>query len=111
LRDSIKRLQPDGSRMELDALKVSHHGSRGNTDNRLIEMLDCDRFLISCDGSVHRLPDNEAIGRIIKHGGASPGVFFNYRCKRTKMWDDDRLRTKYGYTTEYGDRGFLRIDF
>ena len=110
LSKSIKALRPDGTRLPLGALKVSHHGSRGNTSVRLLDMLACKRYLISCNGEVHRLPDNEAIGRIIEHGGRDPKLYFNYHCKRTEDWDDDALRTRYGFTTEYGNDGFLRLD-
>lgn len=97
-------------RLQVDALKVSHHGSRGNTNARLLQLLDCNRYLISCNGDVHNLPDNEAIGRIIQHGGRRPRVMFNYHCARTECWDNKDLRNLYGYETCYGKDGFLRID-
>jgi hypothetical protein len=96
-------------RMELDALKVSHHGSRGNTSVPLLELLECPRYLISCNGDVHNLPDNEAIGRIVQHGGERPRLYFNYRSERTECWDDPALRRRYRYDTEYGDAGYLRL--
>lgn len=104
-----QRRHPD--RLPVGALKVSHHGSRGNTSRALLEELDCRRYLISCNGDVHKLPDNEAIGRIIHHSAQRPPeLCFNYHCPRTEAWDDDALRKRYRYRTKYGDAGFLRID-
>ena len=100
----------DLERLKIDALKVSHHGSRGNTNLRLLELLDCERYLISCNGDVHNLPDNEAIGRIIQHGGKRPRLLFNYHCARTRCWDVQALRNRYCYRTKFGTDGFLRID-
>jgi beta-lactamase superfamily II metal-dependent hydrolase len=110
LCNAIKALRPDGTRLPIDALKVSHHGSRGNTSVGLLDMIACRRYLVSCNGDVHYLPDNEAIGRIIQHGGPDPQLHFNYQCERTRSWDSAQLRKKYRYSTEYGDDGFLRVD-
>ena len=96
-------------RLKIGALKVSHHGSRGNTNVRLLQLLDCKRYLISCNGDVHNLPDNEAIGRIIYHGGQRPHLLFNYRCPRTECWDDDELRRRYRFQTRYGRKGLLGL--
>lgn len=98
------------ARLGIDALKVSHHGSRGNTSVDLLQMLDCRRFLISCNGDVHNLPDNEAVGRILQHGGDRPHLYFNYHCPRTQAWDDDTLRARYRFETHYGNAGFLHLD-
>lgn len=112
LTQSISRLlrERGESRLRLDAFKVSHHGSRGNTNSKLLGMIDCPRYLISCNGAVHNLPDNETIGRIIHFGGASPELIFNYHCKRTKAWDDEQLQSKYGYRADYGNGGHYQLD-
>ncbi len=93
---TIERLLRDREldRLRLDALKVAHHGSRGNTNLEMLELLDCDRYLISCNGDIHKLPDNEAIGRIIHAGGTEPELVFNYDCARTEAWGLDDVRKK-----------------
>lgn len=110
LKNSIQLLLDGDVALPVDAVKVSHHGSRGNTDAALLEMLDCKRYLISCNGDVHNLPDNETIGRIIQHGAGRPRIFFNYHCPRTESWDDADLRKRFGYETTYGKNGYLKID-
>ena len=88
-----------GPRLAVDAVKVPHHGSRNNVSRSLVERLQCDRFLISSDGSYFSHPDPEAIARLIKSGNASPELVFNYRSRRTAIWDDPRLREQHDYRT------------
>lgn len=110
LSRSIKLLlaQRQQTRLRLDACKVSHHGSRGNTNNGLLGLLDCPRYLISCNGDRYNLPDNETIGRIVQHGGSEPQLLFNYHCDRTEVWAS--LEKKYGFSAVYGDGGYLKLD-
>ncbi|GGG88319.1 hypothetical protein GCM10007415_22920 [Parapedobacter pyrenivorans] len=56
-------------RLKVDLVKVSHHGSKNNTMNDVLDMIDCDRFIISTNGgsSDHTHPDRETIARIIYH--------------------------------------------
>jgi len=61
----------------VDLLKVSHHGSKGNTDKQLLEMLQCKRFLISTSGKTHKHPDHALIARLVARHD-SPEIFFNY---------------------------------
>ncbi len=57
------------NKLPVDYVKVSHHGSKNNTTNKLLDMLDCDRFIISTNGgsSKDTHPDRETIARIIHH--------------------------------------------
>lgn len=113
LTKSIKRLLEERGtpRLVLDAYKVPHHGSRGNTSMKLLELLDCNRYLISCNGDVHKLPDNETIGRIIQGGGQNPELIFNYDCERTEVWGTKQSRKgNPEFTATYGDEGRIVVD-
>lgn len=90
-----------GPRLAVDVVKIPHHGSRNNVSRSLLERLQCDRFLISSDGSYFNHPDPEAIARLIKSGSASPELVFNYRSRRTAIWDDPRLREQHAYRTVF----------
>ncbi|MBG7441583.1 hypothetical protein [Pseudomonas aeruginosa] len=61
----------------IDLLKVSHHGSKGNTDKLLLETIGCKRFLISTSGKIHKHPDHALIERLVA-GYDCPEIFFNY---------------------------------
>lgn len=111
LTHSIDRLLKERGEkhLRLDALKISHHGSRGNTSARLLEQVECSKYLISCNGDVHNLPDNEAIGRIIHLGGQKPRLIFNYDCDRTHVWSRGDLQQRYRYCASYGENGHYRL--
>ena len=78
---SVRKLlrQRGVDRLKLDALKVSHHASQNNLSKDLLALIDCKRYCISTNGDYFCHPDREAIGRIIKYGGARPELSFNYR--------------------------------
>lgn len=106
LKRSITRLleKDGGERLRLDAFKVPHHGSRNNLNLSLLSMLDCSHYLVSCNGAVHKLPDNEAIGRIIHAGGTNPQLVFNYDCDRTEVWGTAKAaRGNPEFGVHYGD--------
>lgn len=110
LEQSIKRLlQERGEHiLHLDALKVSHHGSRKNTSPELLKLLECRRFLISTNGSRHEHPDKEAIARIVHryHENNEPTeLYFNYSSKFNEVWNDDDLRLEWNYRTHYPPQG------
>lgn len=72
----------------VDFVKISHHGSRNNISNELLDMIDCDRFLISTNGgngtSCH--PDRETIANIACHAkrdrNKSIHLYFNYPIRK-----------------------------
>ncbi len=92
-------------RLKIDAFKLSHHASKANVSNELIQIVDCPRFLVSTNGSYFHHPDSEAVARAIHHGGNKPLIGFNYRSKDNEIWDNDGLREKYGYETLYPQEG------
>lgn len=52
--------------IRLNLFKVSHHGSKGNTNEELLCLVDCQHYLISTNGAnQHQLPHKEALARIV----------------------------------------------
>lgn len=92
VRTSVRRLLRDrgGDRLELGALKLSHHGGRKSTSRELIESLACRQYLLSTDGSVYQHPDNESVARVIAHGRAAgkPSLLFNHASDQATTWRD-----------------------
>lgn len=70
------------NKLIVDFVKISHHGSKNSTTNRLLDMIDCEKFIISTNGgnSSHTHPDRETIARIIHH---PERVKSEYKKKRT----------------------------
>lgn len=73
------------TRPEIHLLKVSHHGSKANTDYPLLDSLNCRRFLISTSGKGHKHPDNTLIARLLRARN-EPEIIFNYAVKHTARW-------------------------
>ena len=61
-------------------MKVSHHGSRHNTSQDLLEILKTDKYLISADATKHGLPNKRTFARIINNNPNS-FFYFNYDLK------------------------------
>ena len=53
--------------LEVDFVKVAHHGSMNNTSNELLDIIKCNRFIIPTNGEKHRHPDRAAIAHILCH--------------------------------------------
>jgi len=72
-------------RIHVDAFKLPHHGSDKNVSPELLEMLDCDRYLVSTNSAGFAHPNPQAIGAILQaHPEASvPQFWFNYRSEHT----------------------------
>lgn len=92
-------------RLRVDAFVVPHNGSARNLSRPLLELLECDRYLIATDGGKFGHPNRETIARIIMYGRATPDsrlkLVFNYRTRFTEVWDDPALKARYGYEAFY----------
>lgn len=99
LLDSLARV-PSANR-SVNALKLSHHGSKGTHSKALLETISAKKYLISTDGSRHGHPDAEAIARTVVFGGDSFDLVFNYNSRFNETWNDAALKTEFGYQTAY----------
>jgi beta-lactamase superfamily II metal-dependent hydrolase len=103
LVDGIKAVSGDGP-LELDAFKLPHHCSQKNVFRSLVEAVDCQRWLVSTDGTQHRHPDAVALARVIAYSKVrTPMLMFNEPSKYNGWWDNHDWKTRYDYCTEYGD--------
>jgi beta-lactamase superfamily II metal-dependent hydrolase len=106
---SIRALRGNDSRLRLDLFKVAHHGSAGNISRALLEEIDCSRYAVSSDGSHHGLPDAEAIARIVKYGGSTCELNFNYRTPYTSAWETVSIDASRRLSVNYGVNGYLKL--
>jgi beta-lactamase superfamily II metal-dependent hydrolase len=63
--------------LKVDFVKISHHGSKSNTCIELLNLIQSNNFLISSNGSKHKLPDKRCLARIIKNKNHA-NLNFNY---------------------------------
>jgi Metallo-beta-lactamase superfamily len=100
--DALSRLPGRGSqRLPMDAVKLSHHGSRGNTSADLVRALDCADWLVSSNGKQFRHPDKEAIARVIHESERPLRLHFNYRTEFNDAWASTALQRQHKYTALY----------
>lgn len=69
--------------LEVDFVKVSHHGSLNNTSQELLSLIRCNNFIISTNGGTanHKFPSRETIARIIYNSQRKEekiNIYFNY---------------------------------
>lgn len=82
----------------IELVKLSHHASKGNTSPTLISQIDCDKFVISTNGSIFHHPAAVTIARIITLKN-NPQLIFNYTSDHNKVWGLPSLQQKYNYST------------
>lgn len=86
----------------LDAFKVFHHGSRNNTNTKLLSHIRCARFLVSTNGKTFGHPDPEAIARIVSCEGDKQ-MCFNYESPYSRPWNKQGLRDEFKYDVMFPD--------
>jgi beta-lactamase superfamily II metal-dependent hydrolase len=89
---SLDRLPIQEERLQLDAFKLSHHGSRKSTSADLLKRVSCNKFLISTNGSYFGHPDVETIARVLVYGGSNPELVFNSTGMYSSRWKDPRIK-------------------
>lgn len=63
--------------IEVELLKVSHHGSCYNTNKELLNLIKTDKYVLSSDSTIHNLPNKRTLARIIKQN-PNAILYFNY---------------------------------
>ncbi|MFI5680238.1 ComEC/Rec2 family competence protein [Streptomyces cellulosae] len=118
---ALRRLSPDGC-YRADLCKVPHHGSAHNTSPELLDVLDCDQWLITTDGgpavrgaeAEYRPgegshPSLRTMARLIL-GSRWPTLWFNHRVPSTERYDDGFLQHRLGFRARYPPRGAKGIE-
>jgi len=55
-------------RLALDYVKLSHHASKGNTSDELLDIVECSKFIVSTNGrNRDKFPHKETFARILRH--------------------------------------------
>jgi hypothetical protein len=78
----------------------SRRRSRHNVSPGLLRAIDCERFLVSTNGSHFQHPDPVALARIVV-GPEKGELVFNYETGFTRPWDARRLKRRFRYRTRY----------
>ena len=81
----VKTLKDKGysseKKYKVDYVKLSHHGSKYNTSNEFLDIIDCNHFIFSTNGTLQK-PHIETISRILCHDERDMKekkyLYFNY---------------------------------
>jgi hypothetical protein len=66
-------------------VKLSHHGSKGNTSYKLLQCFIAEAYLLSTNGQRHEHPDKQMLSRLINvHGDCT--IYFNYPERITEIF-------------------------
>lgn len=84
--ESLKQLgyNMTDNKLNVDYIKISHHGSKNNTSPELLNYLECNHFIISTNGGNgnSRHPDRETIAWILCRNDRDENpthLYFNYK--------------------------------
>lgn len=65
-------------KIEVDVVKLSHHGGKNSVNNEFLETIKCDKYLISTDGSYYGHPYKKTLAHIIKKQSKPVTFYLNY---------------------------------
>jgi len=88
---------------KIDFVKLSHHASKGNLSDELLESIDCTSFIVSTHGNCsNKLPNKESFARLIKHFKFI-NLYFNYNNDTIKniFFEDELSGKDYRINTYY----------
>ncbi len=87
-------------RLKVDAVKISHHGSKNNTSMELLDRLDCPIYMISTNGNSHGHPNLETLARIVEaNKSKTTRIIINYQLENIPEWFTKEMSDKYSNVT------------
>lgn len=101
------------NRIKVNYVKLSHHGSEGNINQELIDMIDCENYIISTDGSKHGLPNKKTLAKIILSRNKAPtSIIYNYKNNITSKIFTETEQQDYNINPLFPNEGdmFYKIN-
>lgn len=92
-------------KLKVDWVKLSHHGSKGNTSPNFLNLIECANFVISADGIRHNLPDKISLARVLEsRRGAKTHFWFTHKTPQLEQLfrvDGSDIQTVYSFDCHY----------
>lgn len=76
--------------IKAEMVKISHHGSKGNTSPELLSVINCATFIVSTDATRHGLPNKTTFARIHSKNPDAI-ILFNYNSVIPSIYSKDEL--------------------
>lgn len=98
------------NRLKLDYVKLSHHASKGNTSDDLLDVIECSKFIISTNGTNRdRFPHKETFARILRHSLRDKAekieFIFNYDTKELRSIFKEYEYKDFNFECSYAKKG------
>ena len=103
---ALRQVAANGSSLQFDAIKVSHHGSLRSTNVELLSLIDAPVYFISSDGSHHDHPDFEVLAEIVdRPADFERKLYFSHESKASRRLRDHSSRSgaRFSVHTEAND--------
>lgn len=101
--------------LRVDLVKISHHGSAGNTSPELLELIDCRDFVFCTNGvNAHGFPHKQCLARILDSRKSKPGgarLLFNHTTPMVEeiFKVDEQAREKYNFEIVHLEQGAVSL--
>lgn len=98
-------------KLKCEWVKITHHGSKGNNNNELYDLIDCANFLVSANGENRpKLPTKEALVKILRnrHRNADLKYRFYFTYDNLTLKSIFNVDDKDVYTTYNFENIFLK---
>lgn len=79
------------NKLMCELIKLSHHGSKNNYTDKLLEIVATKNFGVSTDGSIYGHPDKEVIAHLIRKTNSN--ILFNYDSVLQRLFTVEDLAT------------------
>ncbi|MFC0119927.1 ComEC/Rec2 family competence protein [Pseudoalteromonas xiamenensis] len=103
--DDVKEALSELKEFKFDLVKLSHHGSKHNTSSGLLEIVDCNDYIISTNSGKYEHPDPETVRLLsnrAKQSGCEFNIYLNYPIEELI-----RQRYKEKYREEIENLNFI----
>lgn len=83
--------------IEVDAFKLSHHGSRANFKTEFLGFIKSKNYIVSTNNTRFAHPDDETLARVVLYGGIQQKLWFNYKTPQNERWATPDLCHNHDY--------------
>jgi hypothetical protein len=87
--------------MKFEFIKLSHHGSRNNINDKFLDLVQSENYIILTNSKRHKHPDKETLSKILVHNRKLNYPHkINFRFNYSSVAKDSR----YGFTQKDKER-------
>lgn len=119
--DSLEKIiiEKKVKRLKVDLFKLPHHGSIRSFNAKILDLIECNHFVISTDGSRYNHPTKETLAKIILHSSRNYDetihFYFNYDNRKLrsifKLEEIEQKKQKFNFICHFPKEETCSFDF